>query len=70
MLVALDAACADLDASASRSLRECDPLEIRVLARIARRIELGRTDTVRIAASHAGSFRADDADICSCHIRF
>lgn len=70
MLVALDAAGANLDASSACCLWQCDPLEIRVLAGVARRIELGRADTVRIAASHAGTFRADDADICSCHIRF
>ena len=60
VLVALDAARADLDATASRSLRKCDPLEVGVLARVTRRIELGRADAIRIAACHATSLCTSD----------
>ena len=55
MLTALDAAGANLNATASRSLWECDPLEVGVFAGIARRIEFCRADTVRITACHAAS---------------
>ena len=46
MLVAFDAAGANLNTSSSCSLRERNPLEIRVLACVARRVELGCADTV------------------------
>ena len=55
MLTALDAAGANLNATASRSLWECNPLEVGVFASIARRIEFCRADTVRITACHAAS---------------
>ncbi len=46
MLVALDAAGANLNATATRSLWERNPLEVGILACIARRIEFRRADTV------------------------
>ena len=55
LLTALDAAGANLNATASRSLWECNPLEVGVFASIARRIEFRRADTVRITACHAAS---------------
>ena len=55
MLTALDAAGANLNATSSRSLWECNPLEVGVFASIARRIEFRRADTIRITACHAAS---------------
>ena len=46
LLTALDAAGANLNATASGCLWECNPLEVGVFASIARRIEFRRADTV------------------------
>ena len=63
VLVALDAACADLDTATTCCFWKCDPLEVGVLAGVTRGVEFCRADTIRITSCHAASLRTDDANI-------
>lgn len=63
VLVSLDAAGADLDATPTDLLGESDPLEVGILAAVTTRIELCGANAVGIPSRHTGSFFADDADI-------
>lgn len=63
VLVSLDAAGTDLDASPADLFGESNPLEVGILAAVTTRIELCGANAVGIPSRHTGSFFADDADI-------
>lgn len=58
MFVRFEAAGADFYAAAAERLWEGDPLKVRILALIPRRVEFCCTDAVRIPSGDAGTLRA------------
>lgn len=63
MLVALEAACADLNAATTDRLGKSCPLKIWVLADVPRWIELCCADAIGVTPCDAGTLRTEHADI-------
>ena len=63
--VRLQAASADFNATTTETFWHDHPLEIGIFALIARRIELGSTNTVAVSSGNFRAFSADWTCFCS-----